>query len=96
MWNLRANYVSLYCADSAYLERTTMTAISEKLASTGFQRISRKHLVNLDHVLAIESRKPKGAYATLDSGTVLPVSRQYKTEFKKAVASHRAVSAQRP
>lgn len=82
------NYVSFHTKSGAYLERMTLKALEEKLAGFGFQRISRKHLVNLDCVRALQSKKPKGGVIILDDGLSLFVSRQYKAITQKAISEH--------
>lgn len=82
------NYVALRTADAERLERTTLKAMESQLQDRRFRRISRKHLVNLDHVSSIESTKPKGGVAVLKSGEALPVSRQYKTILQEEFASY--------
>lgn len=81
--NASGNYVEFHMAEKAYLKRTTMKAIMEKLAEENFVRIHRKHIVNLNAIDKIQNLGGDQPQILLKSGTFLPIGRQYKAALSQ-------------
>lgn len=77
------NYVNLHVRGSVYPLRDTMTSISEKLMSHGFQRVHRSAIVNLDQVAEIVAFESGDGEARLRSETTVPVSRRFRKELRE-------------
>lgn len=83
------NYVAIFANGVEHLDRGTMKAMEQKLCQRRFLRISRKHLVNLGRVSAIQSVKPNSSVVVMEGGRRLPVGRQYKSRLQQAISNER-------
>lgn len=72
------NYVRLYTTTDTHVMRETMKAIQERLDPARFRRIHRSHIVNLDHVRKILPWFGGDCLVSMDSGTRLTLSRNYR------------------
>lgn len=72
------NYVNLNVGSRAYPLRETMTGIEEKLTASGFVRVHRSAIVNLDRVAEIVPFETGDGEARLRSDVRVPVSRRYR------------------
>ncbi len=72
------NYVNLNVGSRAYPLRETMTGIEEKLMASGFVRVHRSAIVNLDRVAEIVPFETGDGEARLRSNVRVPVSRRYR------------------
>jgi len=77
------NYVNLHVRGRVYPLRDTMTNISERLNSRGFQRVHRSAIVNLDRVAEIVAFDTGDGEARLQSNIKVPVSRRFKKELRE-------------
>ena len=77
------NYVNLHVRGRVYPLRDTMTNISERLNSRGFQRVHRSAIVNLDRVAEIVAFDTGDGEARLQSDITVPVSRRFKKELRE-------------
>jgi LytTr DNA-binding domain len=77
------NYVNLHVRGRVYPLRDTMTNISERLNSRGFQRVHRSAIVNLDRVAEIVAFDTGDGEARLQSDIKVPVSRRFKKELRE-------------
>ena len=77
------NYVNLHVRGRVYPLRDTMTSISEKLATRGFQRVHRSAIVNLDQVAEIVAFDSGDGEARLHTDITVPVSRRFKKELRE-------------
>ena len=66
-----------------YPLRDTMTSISEKLATQGFQRVHRSAIVNLDQVAEIVAFDTGDGEARLRTEATVPVSRRFRKELRE-------------
>lgn len=84
------NYVNLHSHGRIYPLRSTLAQLCEQLQSQGFYRVHRSFAVN--HACIAElSYEPSGdGDIKLTSGTVLPLSRRYKDEFRAALLPSKA------
>jgi hypothetical protein len=75
------NYVNLVVGHREYPLRSTMKDLVQRLDPGRFRRIHRSHIVRLDRVAEIEPLESGDARVTLQDGTVLPCSRNYRSEL---------------
>lgn len=74
------NYTALYTKDrKKYLISQQIKYLEDKLSPAGFFRIHKKHLVNLDFVLAFD--KGRGGNLQLTDGSTVAISYRKKSEF---------------
>jgi two-component system LytT family response regulator len=73
------DYMCVHVGEETLVTRATMKELLEKLGDPLLVRVHRSTIVNLRHIHQAE-RLPKGEYLiTLDSGTELKVSRNYRS-----------------
>jgi two-component system LytT family response regulator len=71
-------YVNLHVGNESHLHRETLTALTERLPSKKFMRISRSTIVNVDRIKELQPLF-HGEYAViLRNGTTLTLSRSYR------------------
>lgn len=75
------NYVNLVVGRREYPLRSTMKDLVDRLDPALFRRIHRSHIVRLDCISEIEPLESGDARVTLENGTVLPCSRNYRSEL---------------
>jgi hypothetical protein len=80
------NYVELRAAGQVHLLRETLSSVDAQLASHGFVRVHRSHLVRAAAVAALLRRRPGGLFVRLDDGSEVPVGRAYQSALREAVA----------
>lgn len=80
------NYVNLHVDARVYPLRETMTGISERLSSLGFQRVHRGAVVNLNRVQEIEVYDTGDGEIHLSSSIRVPMSRRYRKELRQRLA----------
>ena len=76
----QANYLAIHTVDGEYRMRSTMTAVEEELGDSGFLRIHKGFLVNLEHVRILKTEGLE-----LDSGGLLPIGKSYSEAAKKSI-----------
>ena len=57
-----------------------MTAVEKELENSGFLRIHKGFLVNLEHIKILKSENLE-----LDNGELLPIGKSYSDEAKKSI-----------
>ena len=77
------NYVNLHVGGKVYPLRDTMTNISERLESHGFQRVHRSAIVNLDRVAEIVAYDTGDGAALLRGDISVPVSRRFRKDLRE-------------
>lgn len=77
------NYVNLHVGKRIYPLRETMTAIEARLSSSGFARVHRSAIVNLDRVREIVPFDTGEGEAHLIGDQRVPVSRRYRKELRE-------------
>ncbi len=80
------NYVNLNVGSRAYPLRETMTGIEEKLSASGFIRVHRSVIVNLDRVAEIVPFDSGDGEARLRNDVRVPVSRRYRKILRDQLA----------
>ena len=76
----QANYLAIHTVDGDYRMRSTMTAVEKELGDSGFLRIHKGFLVNLEHVRILKTEGLE-----LDSGGLLPIGKSYSEAAKKSI-----------
>lgn len=77
------NYVKIHSADKTYMIRSSLKALEEKLDPRKFLRIHNSIIVNVDCVREIEPWFTGDFEVTLQNGTKLKMSRNYKDIFDR-------------
>ena len=80
------NYVNLHVGKRLYPLRDTMTAMEARLEGSGFLRVHRSAIVNMDQVTEIVPLEAGEAEIHLASGDTVPVSRSYRQQLKARLA----------
>ncbi len=78
------NYVNLRVRGRDYPLRSTMGEIETRLDPGRFVRVHRSYIVNLDCVQEIEPMDSGDARAKMRDGGVVPVSRRYRDNLRRA------------
>jgi DNA-binding LytR/AlgR family response regulator len=78
----QGNYVNLHVRGREYPLRSTMSAIEDLLDPNKFVRVHRSHIVNLDHLLEIESLETGDARLKLRNGAVIACSRTFRATLR--------------
>lgn len=80
------DYVALHLATSAggrtHLVYLTLTEFERRLDPTQFVRVHRSHIVNLDHVVALEPGDPTRLSVVMRSGARIMASRKCSRELR--------------
>ena len=76
----QANYLAIHTVNGEYRMRSTMSAVEKELGDSGFLRIHKGFLVNLEHVRILKTEGLE-----LDSGGLLPIGKSYSEAAKKAI-----------
>jgi DNA-binding LytR/AlgR family response regulator len=84
------DYVHLHNRERAFLLRTTMTALSDRLGSEHFIRVRRSALVRLDHIEAIRDRGYGNVHVLLRTGTEVRVGRTYLKPLRDRMSPREA------
>lgn len=71
------DYVHIHNQERAFLLRTTMAALSDRLGNEQFIRVRRSALVRLDRIESIRDRGYGNVHVLLQSGTEVRVGRTY-------------------
>lgn len=80
------NYAEVELTDGRRLYHDKTLDKLEGLLPSNFERVHRSHIVNLKHVVGIESLTGSRYRAGLDSGETVPISRTRVRELRKRLA----------
>ncbi len=69
------DYVKIYCGDTYYVKKKTMSFYERTLNKQGFVRIHRSHLLNISFLTRIEQKDKDSYQAVLKNGSRLSLSR---------------------
>lgn len=75
--------VTLHVGDRFIATDLSLTELETRLAPSRFERVHRRHLLNLDHVERLEPLPSGGYTAHTKSGDEVPVSRQAARQLRK-------------
>ncbi len=84
------NYVEIHSQGQAYLLRSTMKQLEERLPAGRFLRIHRSHLVRLDMIERIKNQASGKGLVYLHNGQALPMSRHCRLRLQRSLAKSRA------
>ncbi len=76
------NYTRLYFGAERPLILKSLQALADRLSSVQFFRASRKHVINLEHILKIDLAPNDNLIATLRGGLSVELSRRQSALFK--------------
>lgn len=82
------DYVHIHNAERAYLLRTTLGALHERLGYDRFVRIRRSAIVRLDHILSIRDRGYGDIQILLRSGATMRVGRTFLKPLRQRLKNH--------
>ena len=77
------DYVHIYNNERAYLLRTTLSALHERLGHDRYVRVRRSVIVRLDRISAIRDRGYGDIQVLLQSGQVIQVGRTYLKSLRQ-------------
>jgi two-component system LytT family response regulator len=80
------NYIKVYFDNFKPMIHKSLTALDERLDEKSFFRASRKHIINLGWVEAIEPWFNGGLVVTLKGGDRIEVSRRQAARFKEMMS----------
>jgi two-component system, LytTR family, response regulator len=80
------DYVKLHVAAESHMLRATMGEMEKRLAATGFARIHRSRLVNLDRVKELRPMFQGESIVLLKNGTRLSASRGCLKDLQERLA----------
>lgn len=79
-------YIKIHVLDQFFLIRESMKKIQDRLPNGMFLRIHKSYIVNLKMIKQFGKAKNSGHEVILQSGQVLKVSRNYKSELQKMLS----------
>ena len=82
-------YVCLHVGRRTHMLRRSMSEVQEEWAGSGFCRIHRSAIVNLERVRGLENSAGGGVEVALNDGTRLPLSRRYRRELQGRLRGER-------
>ncbi|MEB1941267.1 MULTISPECIES: LytR/AlgR family response regulator transcription factor [Xanthomonas] len=83
--DVAGHYVCIHVGKDTYLRRDSMASLAEALEASGFLRIHRSSVVNVRRVAALRSTRNHDALLELIDGTILRVSRQFRTQLEASL-----------
>lgn len=83
--DVAGHYVCIHVGKDTYLRRDSMASLAEALEPSGFLRIHRSSLVNVRRIAALRSARNQDALLELTDGTILRVSRQFRTQLEASL-----------
>lgn len=86
-------YIALHTAGSKVLLPESLSSIQEKLDPTVFVRVHRSTIINLHYISTYTSRGNGDYDLTLRDGTVIRMSRNYRSDFTEAMSRSSAKQA---
>ena len=79
------DYVALYAGGQRHLIRSTLRDMEERLSPDHFLRIHRSHLVNLNHVRALEPYDGSRFAVVMRDGTRIVASRAHSSTLRELI-----------
>jgi two-component system LytT family response regulator len=83
--DVAGHYVCIHVGKDTYLRRDSMASLAEALEPSGFLRIHRSSVVNLRRIAALRPARNQDALLELIDGTILRVSRQFRTQLEASL-----------
>jgi hypothetical protein len=76
------NYVEIHADGQAYLTRSTLSQVEERLPGESFVRIHRSHVVRIEEIGRIRIQRSGSGTVTLRNGCTLPISKRYRAALQ--------------
>jgi hypothetical protein len=76
------NYVEIHADGQAYLTRSTLSQVEERLPGESFVRIHRSHVVRIEEIGRIRIQRSGSGTVTLRDGCTLPISKRYRATLQ--------------
>jgi hypothetical protein len=76
------NYVEIHADGQAYLTRSTLSQVEERLPAGSFVRIHRSHVVRIEQIGRIRIQRSGSGTVTLRDGGTLPISKRYRATLQ--------------
>jgi two-component system LytT family response regulator len=83
--DVAGHYVCIHVGKDTYLRRDSMASLAEALEPSGFLRIHRSSVVNVIRIAALRPARNQDALLELIDGTILRVSRQFRTQLEASL-----------
>ncbi len=80
---LKGELVTVFAGDQQYLTDFSLQELSERLPAEKFERVHRRALLNLEHVVRLEPVETGGYFARTRQGHQVEVSRQAARDLRK-------------
>ncbi|HEY2382796.1 MAG TPA: response regulator [Terriglobia bacterium] len=80
------NYTRVFFRNERPLIAGSLAAFEQRLASSGFFRASRKHVINLNNIQSTEWEPGGNLLVTMRCGEKVPLSRRQSAELRKVLA----------
>ncbi|WP_394846957.1 response regulator [Pendulispora brunnea] len=87
---LEGELVTIYVGGQKYFTDFSLQTLSEKLARFPFERVHRKALLNLEHVVHLEPCPTGGYVARTRTGATVEISRQSARALRKRLGLRRS------
>lgn len=87
---LKGELVTVFAGDQQYLTDFTLQELSERLSDQKFERVHRRALLNLEHVVRLEPVETGGYFARTRLGHQVEVSRQAARDLRKRLGLRKA------
>jgi two-component system LytT family response regulator len=87
---LEDELVAVHTQQAHYLSDFTLQQLIERLPSERFERVHRRAVVNLEHVVRLEPLETGGYLARMRQGTTVEVSRQSARDLRKRLGLRKA------
>lgn len=79
------DYVKIHTPEKTFLKHKTMSYYEKTLGSSGFLRIHRSYIINLEKLTRIEPFEKNSHRAVLTDGSSLPISRSSYPKIKESL-----------
>ena len=80
---LKGELVTVFAGDQQYLTDFSLQGLADRLPSEKFERVHRRALLNLEHVIRLEPAETGGYFARTRQGHQVEVSRQAARDLRK-------------
>ena len=86
---LEGELVTIHAAGERYLSDDSLQTLSERLPADRFERVHRRALLNLAHVIRLETNDAGGLLARTAAGDTVEVSRRSARELRRRLGLRR-------
>lgn len=85
--------VRFHCGDESYLERQSISAVTQRFSQLGFVRIHRSAVVNADKIESVARTRWGSLQVRLRTGAELRVSKRYQSTLRRLTGPSACPSA---